>query len=218
WGANPVYCGGSGSSFPATGQGFRRVRPGLECSLLCCGTVKQGGGSWAVGPPPRVGPPVIIHGRGPGPAHALARTARSSGREPPRLLRTVMFCGFVGQENWPRYLPTPLFVSVPINWLVAVTKTCSVALPLVLVASTRSCALETLYSARVTVTVSVAWGVTVRVAVRVTPPAEAEMVTGVFPVTARVVTAKVALVAPAGTVTLARVAGTGGVLAARGPP
>ena len=35
--------------------------------------------------------------------------------DPPRLLLTVMFCGLLGQENWPPYLPPPLFVSVPIN-------------------------------------------------------------------------------------------------------
>jgi hypothetical protein len=35
--------------------------------------------------------------------------------EPPRLLRTVTLCGFVGQENWPLYLPPPSFVSVPIS-------------------------------------------------------------------------------------------------------
>ena len=40
--------------------------------------------------------------------------------DPPRLLLTVMFCGFAGQENWPVYLPPPLFVSVPINWFVEV--------------------------------------------------------------------------------------------------
>src|SRR5205085_8322320 len=36
--------------------------------------------------------------------------------DPPELLFTVMVCGFVGQENWPVYLPPPLFVSAPINW------------------------------------------------------------------------------------------------------
>jgi hypothetical protein len=51
----------------------------------------------------------------------------------------------------------------------------------------------------VAVTVSVAvcgWGLTVRVAVRVTPPALAVIVTGVDAVTALVAIAKVALVAP----------------------
>ena len=53
--------------------------------------------------------------------------------DPPRLLLTVMFCGFVGHLNCPLYLP-PLFVSVPISWPVAVTYTLSVAVALVLVA------------------------------------------------------------------------------------
>jgi hypothetical protein len=35
--------------------------------------------------------------------------------DPPRLLLTVTFRRFVGRENWPVYLPPPLFVSVPIN-------------------------------------------------------------------------------------------------------
>ncbi len=54
--------------------------------------------------------------------------------DPPRLLRTVMFCGFTGHENWPLYFPPPLLVSAPINALVAVTNACSVAVALVLVA------------------------------------------------------------------------------------
>jgi hypothetical protein len=61
----------------------------------------------------------------------------------------------------------------------------------------------------VAVTVSVAvcgWGFTVRVAVRVTPPALAVIVTGVDAVTALVVIAKGAFIAPCGTDTLA---GTG---------
>ena len=41
--------------------------------------------------------------------------------EPPRLLRTVMFCGLLGHVKRPSYLPPPLLVSVPINWLVEVT-------------------------------------------------------------------------------------------------
>jgi hypothetical protein len=41
--------------------------------------------------------------------------------EPPRLLRTVMFCGLVAQVNSPRYLPPPSLVSVPICWPVEVT-------------------------------------------------------------------------------------------------
>ncbi len=53
---------------------------------------------------------------------------------PPRLLFTVMFVGFTGQENAPVYLPPPLLVSVPIVTPVDVTSTLSVALVLVLVA------------------------------------------------------------------------------------
>ena len=40
---------------------------------------------------------------------------------PPRLLRTVMFCGLVATLNKPEYLPAPLFVSVPMNAFVDVT-------------------------------------------------------------------------------------------------
>ena len=40
---------------------------------------------------------------------------------PPRVLRTVMFCGLLGQVKRPSYLPPPLLLSVPINWLVEVT-------------------------------------------------------------------------------------------------
>lgn len=53
---------------------------------------------------------------------------------PPRLLFTVTFAGFTGQENAPVYLPPPLLVSVPIAAPVDVTDTVSVALVLVLVA------------------------------------------------------------------------------------
>lgn len=34
---------------------------------------------------------------------------------PPKLLRTVTFCGFVDQVNWPLYFPPPLFVRLPIS-------------------------------------------------------------------------------------------------------
>src|SRR5438445_11843890 len=82
----------------------------------------------------------------------------------------------------------------------------SVALELVLVASTRNCCLETMYSARVMATVSAAGGgaagVTVSSAVLVRPPKLAEIVAEVDAVTDTVVTVNVALVAPAGTVTL----------------
>src|SRR5439155_7502151 len=124
--------------------------------------------------------------------------------EPPRLLLTVMVCGLVGQVNRPLNLPPPMLVSVPINWFVAASKTCSVALLLVLVASTRSCFVARVNSARVMVTVSAsATAATVSVADCVTPPAVAEMAAVVDAVTVLVVTMKVALVNPAGTVTLA---------------
>src|SRR5262245_49567739 len=86
---------------------------------------------------------------------------------------------------------------------VEVTKPCSVALALVLVASTFKIWSATLYSARVTATVSTGVaGDTVRVAVLVRPPNVAEMVTDVEAVTVLVVTANVAPLLPAGTVTL----------------
>ena len=136
--------------------------------------------------------------------------------EPPKLLFTVMFCGFTGQFSWPLKPPTPLFASVPITWPLAVATMVSVAVELVLVASTRNCCLETMYSARVMATVSAAGGgatgVTVSSAVLVTPPKLAEIVAEVDAVTDTVVTVNVALVAPAGTVTLP----TAGTLAAAG--
>ena len=58
--------------------------------------------------------------------------------EPHRLLRTVMFCGVTGHVNCPLYLPSPRFRNVPINSMVDVTKTWSVAVELVLLAATRS--------------------------------------------------------------------------------
>jgi hypothetical protein len=41
--------------------------------------------------------------------------------EPPKLLCTVMFFGFVGHENNPLKLPPPLLVNAPMKALVAVT-------------------------------------------------------------------------------------------------
>src|SRR2546426_796394 len=82
----------------------------------------------------------------------------------------------------------------------------SEAVELVLVASTRNCCLETMYSARVMAAVSAAGGgaggVIVSRAVLVRPPKLAEIVAEVDAVTDTVVTVNVALVAPAGTVTL----------------
>ncbi len=91
------------------------------------------------------------------------------------------------------------------------TEIVSVAVVLVLVASTRNCCLETTYSARVMATVSAEGGgagaVTVSRAVLVTPPKVAETVAEVDAVTDTVVTLNVVLVLPAGTVTLP-IAGT----------
>src|SRR5262249_29303499 len=95
---------------------------------------------------------------------------------------------------------------------VEVTKPCNVAFALVLVAWTFKIRSATLYSARVTATVSAGVvGDTVSVAVLVRPPNVAEMVTDVDAVTVLVVTVNVALLLPAGTVTLG---GTGTVAAA----
>ena len=41
--------------------------------------------------------------------------------DPPRLLRTVMFLGFVGHDKRPLKLPLPLFVNVPMKTPVAAT-------------------------------------------------------------------------------------------------
>ena len=41
--------------------------------------------------------------------------------EPPRLLLRVILCGFVGQENSPRYRPPPSLRKVPISALVELT-------------------------------------------------------------------------------------------------
>ena len=103
----------------------------------------------------------------PSPPRSAYFTVTVRVAEPPRLLRTVMFCGLEGQEKSPRYRPPPSLRSVPINWFVAVTNTCSVALALELVASTRSCWLPLAYSANWIATVSATGGVGVRVGVAV---------------------------------------------------
>jgi hypothetical protein len=59
----------------------------------------------------------------------------------------VIFCGLLGQENWPLHLPPPLLANVPMRWPVAVTYAVSVAVALVLVASTVNRRLEALCSA-----------------------------------------------------------------------
>ena len=100
---------------------------------------------------------------------------------------------------------------MPISCPVAVTNTRSVALPLLLVASTRNVRFELSYSARVILTVSVAGGggggaavgLIASVALRVTP-LKAPLITAlVVAVTAVVPTVKLAEDAPAATVTLA---------------
>lgn len=69
---------------------------------------------------------------------------------PPLLLLTVMLTGFVATLVKTRsYLPLPLLVSVPMVAPLEVTKTVSVAVELLLVASTRSSRFEERYSARV---------------------------------------------------------------------
>ncbi|HWF87797.1 MAG TPA: hypothetical protein VN659_03155, partial [Pyrinomonadaceae bacterium] len=57
--------------------------------------------------------------------------------EPPKLLRTVMFSGFVGQDSEALKLPLPLFFIVPMRAPLAVTYTRNVAEGSVPVASTR---------------------------------------------------------------------------------
>ena len=56
--------------------------------------------------------------RGPLKYHFVATAFEA---EPPRLLLTVTFCGFVVTANCPLYLPPPLFDSVPMSAPVAVT-------------------------------------------------------------------------------------------------
>lgn len=99
----------------------------------------------------------------------LTVTARAAC--PPKLLRTVMFCGFTDTLNCPRNCPPPLFVSVPISCPLDVTKTCSVAFDRMLVASTRSVRFPDSHSAREIETVSVAEtdGLIVRLAERDVP-------------------------------------------------
>src|SRR4051794_35977386 len=86
---------------------------------------------------------------------------------PPRLLRTVMFCGLLDNVKRPLYLPPPSLLSVPISWLVEVMYTLNVALELVLIASTLNSLLLVAYSTRVMVTESLEVGVGVRVGVDV---------------------------------------------------
>jgi hypothetical protein len=127
-----------------------------------------------------------------------------------------MFCGFVETLSSPRYCPPPLFESVPISAPVEVTNTRRVALLLVLVASTRNVRFELSNSARVILTVSVdgdGAGLTVSVALRVTPP-KAPLITAlVAVVTVVVLILKLADVAPAATVTLAGTVATALLLA-----
>jgi len=131
---------------------------------------------------------------------------------PPRLLRTVMFCGFVETLSSPLYCPPPLFESVPRSCPVEVTNTRSVALLLVLVASTRKTRFPLSNSARVILTVSVlgggggggaVTGLIVSVLLRVTPLKVPLMIALIVAFTVPVVTVKLADDAPAATVTLA---------------
>lgn len=125
---------------------------------------------------------------------------------PPRLLRTVMFCGFVETLSSPLYCPPPLFDSVPRSAPVELTNTRNVALLLVLVASMRNTRLSVSYSARVILTVSVVgdvFGFIVNVALRVMPLNVPLIVALVVALTAVVLTIKLAELAPAETVTLA---------------
>lgn len=124
---------------------------------------------------------------------------------PPRLLRTVMFCGFVETLSSALYWPPPLFDSVPRSAPVELTNTRNVALLLVLVASMRNTRLSVSYSARVILTVSVVgdvFGLIESVALRVMPFNVPLTVALVVALTAVVLTIKLAELAPAETVTL----------------
>jgi len=129
---------------------------------------------------------------------------------PPRLLRTVMFCGFVDALSSPRYCPPPLFERVPSSCPVEVTNTRSVALLLVVVASTRKMRFPLSYSARVILTVSVlgggggaVTGLIVSVLLRVTPLKVPLIIALIVALTVPVATVKLADDAPAATVTVA---------------
>lgn len=117
-----------------------------------------------------------------------------------------MFCGFVATLSSARYCPPPLFANVPRSSPVEVTNTRSVAVLLVLVASTRSVRFELSNSARVILTVSVAGaatGLIVSVALCVTPFKVPLIIALTLPLTAVVLIVKFAEDAPADTVTLA---------------
>src|SRR5437763_3003163 len=125
---------------------------------------------------------------------------------PPSELVTRTVPGLATPSNWPLYEPPPAFCSVPMSAPVVSTNARSVAVALVLVASTRSWRLAGSYCARVMRTVSAAGalgGLTVSVALRVPALAlVAVNTTGVDAVTDEVVIGKVLVVAPAGTVTV----------------
>ena len=122
-----------------------------------------------------------------------------------------MFCGFVETLSSPLYCPPPLFERVPRSCPVEVTNTRSVALLLVLVASTRKVRFPLSNSARVIRTVSVlggggggaVTGLIVSVLLRVTPLKVPLMIALIVAFTVPVVTVKLADDAPAATVTLA---------------
>src|SRR4051812_20407784 len=126
---------------------------------------------------------------------------------PPSELVTRTVPGLARPRKIARYWPPPLFCSVPMRAPVASLNAVRVAVALLLVASTRSARMLAVYSARVTVTRSLAGaaaGVTVRRPVTSDEPlADAVTSTGVEAATVCVVAVKVALVWPEGTLTLA---------------
>lgn len=142
-------------------------------------------------------------------AERLYFTTTDAVAIPPRLLRTVMFWGFVDALSSPRYCPPPLFERVPSSCPVDVTNTRRVALLLVLVASTRNTRFPLSYSARVILTVSVlggggaVTGLIVSVLLRVTPLKVPLIMALIVALTVPVVTVKLADDVPAATVTLA---------------
>ena len=68
--------------------------------------------------------------------HAIYFNATALEAVPPKLLFTVMFSGFAGQDSEALNRPFPLFLNVPMRAPVAVTCTRKVAVGSVPVAST----------------------------------------------------------------------------------
>src|SRR4029079_2861877 len=69
-------------------------------------------------------------------------SATALDADPPKLLRTVIFSGYVGQDSEALKRPLPLFFSVPTRAPLAVTYTRNVAEGSVPVASTRRLPLD----------------------------------------------------------------------------